>query len=510
MHTITDDEFRPLIKPYLKDFISLYSAITQMKPRDIPRPLIGRLLLEASKCEEMLDAYGATRNKKWSPIRTAVATAKSFSRVIYNLFHLLRTLPQYKLINIGNSFTASTEKTLETLLCSIAVNAECFMRVASKLQLTEDLWPIEHYGFQDVAIHGRLKANQQRKIVQNPKETAMYLATNMLNLVEKSSWLNVYKTMESNKYHASIPDVISEEKLRLLANNFHSLQSLYDTYLSGSDIAEKDEKLPGIRGNISVVFHLLDTAVTLIHFYERHALRNWNRKLRTPLSNSELLEIIISYFVKNAVQFISSEQSLCQDILRTYSTQSEIKTPIPNYRGFHVRPSTLISKIVTHYGSDVKMILDNKEYDASMPLELFRANEVLNKRKRDTIVRYVMEHTLLEDEEDAVFDKTQMKHSLRMIFFDMLKKQRIMNYTSTFAFEDIDPYEDETLAEFVKRVITRYLAAGNIDIISNDKVVFQGDMRVLEDIRIFAESGYGEDKFGNNTVLPEQLSYLKR
>jgi hypothetical protein len=35
-------------------------------------------------------------------------------------------------------------------------------------------------------------------------------------------------------------------------------------------------------------------------------------------------------------------------------------------------------------------------------------------------------------------------------------------------------------------------------------------LRVLEDIRTLAENGYGEDKFGNNIVLPKNLSYLKR
>lgn len=48
-----------------------------------------------------------------------------------------------------------------------------------------------------------------------------------------------------------------------------------------------------------------------------------------------------------------------------------------------------------------------------------------------------------------------------------------------------------------------------IIIISGDTVRFQGDIRVLEDIRTLADSGYGEDKFGNNIVLPKSLSYLK-
>ena len=85
-----------------------------------------------------------------------------------------------------------------------------------------------------------------------------------------------------------------------------------------------------------------------------------------------------------------------------------------------------------------------------------------------------------------------------------------MIYDNDFSFEDLSPYENETLAEFIKRAIALYLAMGKIDIVSGDTVSFQGDKRVLEDIRTLAENGYGEDKFGNNIVLPKNLSYLKR
>jgi hypothetical protein len=45
---------------------------------------------------------------------------------------------------------------------------------------------------------------------------------------------------------------------------------------------------------------------------------------------------------------------------------------------------------------------------------------------------------------------------------------------------------------------------------SHITVIFEGDKRVLNDIKLLAESGYGEDKFGNNVPLPEKLGYLRR
>ena len=39
---------------------------------------------------------------------------------------------------------------------------------------------------------------------------------------------------------------------------------------------------------------------------------------------------------------------------------------------------------------------------------------------------------------------------------------------------------------------------------------FRGDRRVLEDLQLLASNGYGEDAYGNNIALPDELSYLRR
>jgi hypothetical protein len=51
---------------------------------------------------------------------------------------------------------------------------------------------------------------------------------------------------------------------------------------------------------------------------------------------------------------------------------------------------------------------------------------------------------------------------------------------------------------------------GQIDVPAKLRAKFIGDRRVLDAIALLAESGYGEDKFGNNVPLPEELAYLRR
>jgi len=509
MRIISDEDLGPYLRSDLRDFISLSSAMSQLEPKEIPKHLVMRLQHEASKCEEMLDAFGALGNVFWGPFRMSVAVAKALSRVIYNLFHIAQSAEGYRLLDIEGNFIADTWETIHTLCKAFSTASQNFMRVVESMKLNQDIRPLSVYGFQNTPIDGRLKSNQSRKTIEDPREITVHLATSLLNLAEENSQLGIHRKLRSEEYHSCIPGIISETKLRHIANDFHNLQSIYDTHLPGSDIAVRDSNLPVLRGQISVVFHLLDTAVTLVHFYERHTLMNWNERLSQPITNSEILTIIIGYFITYADRYLNAAESLCKDILKSYAKQGTIEVPIPNYRGFHVRPSTLIAKIATHYGSEVKMILGETVYNASLPLELFRANEELNHRKRDAVARYVMDHTKVKNDGGCSYDSPRMKQELRDIFLKLLVNQKIMIYDNDFSFRDLTPYQDETLAEFIKRGIALYLAMGKIDIISDDTVSFKGDMRVLEDIRTLAENGYGEDKFGNNIVLPFNLSYLK-
>jgi hypothetical protein len=54
------------------------------------------------------------------------------------------------------------------------------------------------------------------------------------------------------------------------------------------------------------------------------------------------------------------------------------------------------------------------------------------------------------------------------------------------------------------------MSVAKMDIRSDMTVTFVGDSRALNDLRILAENGYGEDDMGNNIVLPQELSYLSR
>ena len=97
----------------------------------------------------------------------------------------------------------------------------------------------------------------------------------------------------------------------MIENKFHNLQSLYDTYLSDSDIEDQDANLRLMRGHVSIIFYLLQTATDITHYYERHMTVPSSKpqlQVRFPVTHTELLGLLMNYSIAFAHRFIKAAQ----------------------------------------------------------------------------------------------------------------------------------------------------------------------------------------------------------
>lgn len=474
---------------------------------------LARLRVEAGHLEDFLDLYGCLHNKLWFPVRESVAVVKSFAGSCFKCTRLIDQIPTKTIIQDETEFIDDIKKAynqLKKALYNCGINT---LNQFQKVGITLNVCPIECSFYNDHPDLGILERNRKKRSIKAAEHAAVSLATSFLNVAEDFSQLKKIVKSKRSEYLTMIPEVFDEAKLMHFENKFHSLQSLFDTYLSESLKLNADTTLPGLKCYISVIYHLLDIGTKLSHYIERHA--NFFRpgifnRIVQPMAEIDILELIVDTFIRHSLLFSQKAQRLCKETLQNYEKRGKIKVNIPNYRGFHVRPSTLIAKIVIHYGTEIKMIMDDKTYNAAIPLELFRANEVINAQKRFMINRVVNSMDYIKKKNAIMLDSSKLKAALRNVYMELMENEDITLYNKTFSFEDLPPIHGEKISSYAKRAITHHLATGTLDIKSDQVVYFEGDVRVLEDIKILADNGYGEDKFGNNIVLPKELSYLRR
>ena len=512
-HHLSDTEFAAILSPRAGNMFraSRYLALHRQNCALLTRPLLACVHSDAEQLEELLDAYGARTNSRWFAFRELVAAVKTFTQVARTLVHLEHAFSRYNLRAPEGSrrFLPQTQRAIDYIRRVLTHALSKLARKGETLGLTPPADAAVAPNYQEVLPAGVLPEDRSSRHVSSADEVVVHLTTEYLELAAKAEFVHLPDTTDAEDYRAYIPDPISEETLRQLEHGFHNLQSMYDTFISDTDIEELDEKLPQLRSHASLVFHLLNVATDLVHFYERHILlspQDFCIEQECSLDSRRLLPLIMEYGLAYSSLYIRNGRQLCQSMLKRYAEVTTVDVPVPPYRGFHVRPATLIAKIVQHYGTQVTMHYDHQTYDARTPLDLFRANEAINAKKRHAIGEKIARLQL----PDTVQSEAECRQIIRRAVLAMAERNDLVIYEHPLPINDIAADREQSVHEIVAAEVKRLLMLGKIDMDVEQDVRFRGDKRVLDDIRRLADAGYGEDRFGNNIPLPAELTYLRR
>lgn len=504
-------EFREFTSARSRHLLRIARACLPLRPEQcvLTRPLLGQVLAEASQIEELLDAYGARTNSRWYVFRVRIAALKNFSQAAYELLHVAHAAHGYNLHELAPVFLKETDDAIAYLSALLQGSLKAWYVEAQSLGLQvppDDGLALE--GFVEHLPPGMLPRDRMRAHPETAQARVVTLATQFLHGTERASFLRVVSRAKPEDYASLIGDPVSEESLRGLEVRFHNLQSLYDTYVSDSSTETLDGQLPALRGHISAVLHLLRIGTIFVHFYERH-IRPYRQSLFStqdfPYGQEGFLKLIMGYSLGNSYRFLQMARNICREMLRRYAEIDSIEVPVPRFHGFHVRPSTLVAVIVGHYGSDVTMECGGMTYNAGVAMDFFRANEWINRQKRERVYEQLAGLPLAEIEKEFV-DRRQ---AVREVLIRLAERQAIVIHRHPLPLDSVSERRDVPFDEVLRSTIAALLAERKINIETDIMVRLTGDKRVLADIRILAEHGYGEDDSGNNVPLPLELGYLR-
>ena len=510
--TIADRELCEPVRNRGRSLFAIARSVQAMHAREIPlsRPLLGRLLLESGQMETLLDEYGARQNQHWSRFRALTASLKNFARIGLALAYVQRRLPTYRLLPVEGVFRLATGEQLRLLSGALATIAGALLEEGLAVGIDVSGVAPSPEDFGERLPPGRLARDRSDRIAGDTVTTVTHLATEFLNLAAEGDLLRAAARVRPADYASCFPDPVSEERLRQLTFRFHNLQSLYDTHVAGTSIESFDAELPILRGHASVIYHLLDMATDLAHYYERHASPHTADAVlrdRPVVDCDATMATLFAYAMAFSSEYLAGGQRLCQKILYRYAESGRLDVPVPSYRGFHVRPSNLVARIVAHYGSSVYMELDGKRFDAGSPLELFRANEAINARKRRWLASEIARvHPDCGGEQGP----QAVAAAVFAIVHRLAGEGKILLYRQPLEFSGQLGHREGSVLENSVAEIAHLQATGQLDIRTDLTVTFVGDKRVLADVEVLACHGYGEDAFGNNVVLPKALAYLRR
>ncbi len=508
---ISDARFGQFISGRLAPLLARATQVLRTEtdaPTHLPRATIGQFLTESALIEEILDAHGAASNTRWHRLRARIATLKNFSEAGCELLHLKRACRNYHLLPVEGDCQAHLEEAVIYVSRVIGCSLKDILAQAELLHLPCPRKPLRPLPDDDM-LEGMLPRDRTRRHEQTAAERIVHLATSLLELAAEGSFLHTAAETPLEQAPTFIPETVSEENLSRMTYRFHALQSLYDTYVSDSDTEAIDEELRILRGHISIILHLMRVATIFVHFHERHLVANRDAffcRSACPFLGEDFHRTLFSFCLGYSSRFLEGAVGVCHRMLKRYAQIGRAEVPVPRYHGFHVRPSSLIAKIVKHYGSDVSMEFNGVVYDASSPFELFRANEEINAEKRHRMARHITALAL----DEPVGPRESLEVTVRRVFLELAARGDIVLHEHPLTLDDVLNDEAGTVGEAVLGAVTKLLALGRIDMDTELTVTFEGDKRVLRDISILAQNGYGEDALGGNIPLPSEIAYLRR
>lgn len=103
------------------------------------------------------------------------------------------------------------------------------------------------------------------------------------------------------------------------------------------------------------------------------------RKIAKIIQREKIIDSIINFALYYYTFFINDGVQIAKDILDKFTVIEKAVLKVPEGLGFHLRPSTLVAKVVGKHNSPVTMIVKNKEFDAGSVIDIMWAGGVIKK-----------------------------------------------------------------------------------------------------------------------------------
>jgi len=347
----------------------------------------GYLTVEARLLQDFLDDYGAKYNRTWYRFREWISVIGALAYVSYLLDHLRR---RFELVEGEGTFVHEARGVRALLEQTLRRAFAQTLREAQRLGLDIPQGAVDEHALAAPPPDRLLPHDLEE--AGGKYEVVLKLATEVMELAH--SFQEMWS--EGEDPLQLMPHRLNEEALRKLERGMHSLQTIYDTHLRGTVMEREDPDLAKLRHAISMVLHLVEALRALCHLHEKYEGVARYQSILNLLHKQALWERVITWALPCIDRYMRCAHELAKGVLERYSLRREVELPVPQGLGFHMRPATLIAKVVNHYGSEVHMVVGGERYDARSVLNILWAGGKIAREGLQTVT-FVGDERVLRD-----------------------------------------------------------------------------------------------------------------
>ncbi len=311
-------------------------------------------------------------------LREVVASLRGFAGVGFALEHLWNRLDGYATLlsadpEVATECRSAVEQARAFVLDTLLRLLQACRQEAGTLgvQWGDKLYP------EDRAVAGvvnlRLPNNLGDELLEEEDLQVAGVASKYLQVCDMFAQIGIRRVHDAEEREAFLSKICTEERARVYEATVHNLQSAYDTYLKGTSLESRDERLPLLRGHASASFHMLEAVTGLVHFVERHGggrPEGLGSRMEQWVDRAGVRDITLNCLLYWSDRVLSSGERLAREILSSVSQVEELRLEIPDGLTIHARPASLIVAVVNRYEMPVEMEIDESTCNAASILEV--------------------------------------------------------------------------------------------------------------------------------------------
>jgi phosphotransferase system HPr-like phosphotransfer protein len=388
---ISEEKFGRILEPFAGPFLSLSNYVEEAlkggSSKLLDMEFLANVIKHSSDVEHFLDLYRARNNRNWSYFREIAATTKNFGKAAFLLEELKKNSHAELLLPQDSNFVEMAETAGLFFAEIISRSFRELQAEARRLNLTVPKErPLRSDG---VKLHNEiiLPHTIEEAAASDKAHMVKKLVHGFAEFAEEALSLEKLLQLEGGSLTSKIPGELNEGTLRRLGTRLHNFQSWYDTHIDPTGIGGEIPELKGLREIFHAQLNLFKIATISSHYFERHLVVPSSPvvdRLRHIVPPSGLVEGAFRFSLYFLMKLFRTASELADSILNRLVDIVTYELPIPEI-GFHARPSTRVAKVVQHYGSDVKMLVEDQVFDAGSVLQMLSAGGYIVTKRLDKV-----------------------------------------------------------------------------------------------------------------------------
>jgi len=392
---ITEERFLRAANNAAVDILRISQCLADKK---MARKLMNKRLfyviyVTARELEDFLDDHEAKNNRTWYYFRELVASAQAFGFAAFLVEYIETRYLGVQDKEIFQDYFTKTKKYKQYFKRVLIYIFKLIQEEAYRLKISFPPKGLSEKYYYDIPPNKILPPTFDEE-VKNDKENIIKICSQYTNTTEEFEELKCNRFYSPKQLLEMVPEKVNEEMIRKFELSMHNLESVYDTYVKDTTLEAKDPLFNQLRTQISINLHLLEIARSLVHFFERH--EKINTLLENEIKSNNIPTAVVNWALYYTNQIMQASKGLTDEILQKYAPMDSIELPVPKNLGFHLRPSTLVAKVVNHYGSNVYMMVGNDKFDAKSVLSVTWAGGKIAREKIEDVT-FVGDKRTLED-----------------------------------------------------------------------------------------------------------------